>query len=164
MLLVSVGNEIAGGATVNNSYVFAKDDIQHTALGEIAHPENVKNSYGWYLSQKLGLAHKCYSGNYTDNQQIYSAAENFLLNVLPNLKSNYTVIAIGWLPEEKNHYDEKIKQLIHPSTEYYSFDMLLDFVSWSKQHNQLNQFNYPTRAAHQYWAQHLFEKIIDNHS
>jgi len=164
MLLVSVGNEIAGGATVNNRFVYANDDIQCTAMGKIAHPENVKNNYGFYLSQSLGLGYKCYSGNYTDNQQIYSAAENFLTNVLPGLKSNYTVIVVGWLPEEKNHYNEKLNQLINPPMEYYSFDMLLDFVSWCKQHNQLNQFNYPTRAAHQSWAQHLFEKIIDNHN
>lgn len=162
MLLISAGNQIAGGATVNNSYSVANEDIACSAMGEIAHPDNIKNTYGWYLAQKMGLSHKCLSINNCDNAQLYNKVKDFVTNSLPELRSNYTVLVVGWMPDQHKQYSSKTEQLCKDhGVQYYAFDMTLDFVAQCKKNNQLTKQNYPNGAAHNSWATHLFNKITE---
>lgn len=164
MLLASFGNEIAGAATVNNSFVYADDDINCATMGKIAHPENITNSYSWYLAKQLGLSHKSLSSDYQTNQEIYHSFERFVTKTLPTIGSNYTVLVVGWFPDNRGEFDAKACALCEQyNTQYCSFDLILDFVDWCRNNDQLNQYNYPTREAHHQWANQLFEKIIDNH-
>jgi len=147
MLLISAGNEITGGATVSNEFVVANDDFRCVAMGEIAHPDNVIGSYGYFLSRFLKLGFKCLISKTNNNQDVYRNIVNLIENSPAVKNSKYTVLIVGLFPDNRKNYDHKISELCYQySIEYYSFDLILDFMTWCRNNKYLNQFGYPNKS------------------
>lgn len=184
MLLYVNGNELSGGACAMNNFVQANDDIHHTASGNKAHPDNTMHSYGYYLSRLLNVGFWCEATVRKSNQEIHDSVLNFVDNVLPTLRSHYTVVAVGWMPGVDIHLlsnlAEKLKTLnidyvffntekpLPKSTEI-NFGNYLDltdpnecFLTWCKNQNyQLKNNQYPNAAGHNAWAKYIFSKIVE---
>ena len=184
MLLYVNGDEISGGACAVNDFVEAFDDIHHKASGNKAHPENVMHSYGYYLSRLLNVGFRCEATVKESNQEIYDSVLNFVDNILPKLRSQYTVIAVGWMPDPDvellNNLSARLKEL---KLEYVFFNTkkpllksakidfgnyidLKDkdecFVQWCKNNSyEIKNNRYPDANAHNAWAKHIFSKIIE---
>lgn len=182
MLLYVNGDELSGGACAINDFVLASDDIHHAASGNKSHPDNIMHSYGYYLSRLFNLAYRCEATIKKDNHEIYNSVMNFVDNILPKLKSQYTVIVVGWLPDpdisDLNFLADKLEQL---NINYVFFNTkkpllksaeltfnnpvnLTDkdecFVHWCKVNNhELKNNRYPSANAHNAWAKHLFNKF-----
>ena len=182
MLLYVNGNEISAGACCINDFVQADDDYRFTAQANKAHPENVLHSYGYYLSRLLNLGFRCEASVKHNNQEIAKSVEHFVCNSLPLLKSQYTVVVVGWLSivdadpvnklatllDQKNI--QKIffnikKPALKPLT--FTFDNCIDlhssndcFIPWCKDSGyQLKNNQYPDSQAHNAWAKYIFKKI-----
>jgi hypothetical protein len=183
MLLYVNGDEISGGACAINDFVVASDDIHHTASANKAHPDNIMHSYGYYLSRMLNIAFRCEATVIENNREIYNNVINFLDNSLPALKSQYTVVAIGWMPDpnidDLNFLANKLTQLnidyvffntkkpLLKSAEL-TFNNRIDltnkdecFLPWCKLNkHEVRNNRYPSANTHNAWAKHLFNKFI----
>lgn len=183
MLLYVNGDEISGGACAVNNFVQANDDINHTASGNKAHPDNIMHSYGYYLSRLLNVGFRC-EATVKNNQEIYDGVLNFVNNVLPKLRSQYTVVAVGWKPGVDvsllNGLADRLKTLkieyiffnthkpISQNAEI-SFGNYLDltakddcFIVWCKRQGYtLKNNTYPDAQAHNAWAKYLFSKMVE---
>ena len=184
MLLYVNGDEISSGACAINDYVQADDDIHHTASGNKAHPDNIMHSYGYYLSKLLNVGLRCEATAKKSNNDIYNDVNNFVDNILPKLRSQYTVIAVGWVPgtdiQLLSTLANKLKTL---KIEYIFFNTkqplsknvevgfgnyvdLKDknecFVPWCKNNGYtIKNSLYPSAAAHNAWAKYIFSKMIE---
>ena len=184
MLLYVSGDEISGGACCVNEFVQADHDIHHTASGNKAHPDNVMHSYGYYLSRLLNVGFRCEAFARQNNQEIYDSVENFIDNILPKLRSQYTVVVVGWKPGvDVNLLNDLADRLATLKIEYIffntskpiaqtaklSFGNYLDltakddcFLVWCKNHGHaLKNDLWPDSSAHNAWAKYLFSKMIE---
>lgn len=183
MLLYVNGDEISGGACAINDFVVAFDDIHHTASANKAHPDNIMHSYGYYLSRMLNIAYRCEATVRENNREIYDNVIDFLENQLPKLRSQYTVVAIGWMPDpdidDLNFLADKLTQL---NIDYVffntkkpllkssklTFNNRIDLtvkdeclLPWCKLNgHEVKNNRYPSANAHNAWAKHLFNKFI----
>lgn len=183
MLLYVNGDELSGGACVVNDFVVAKDDRHRVTLGNRAHPENAVHSYGYYLSRLLNLSFVCEAGIRSSNDEIANEVDYFVNTKLPNLKSYYTVICIGWMPgvtdQLLNDVAKKInsagaKQIFFNTkkpiakTANLSFENYIDLrdnenclITWCKNNGYVLKNNqYPDARAHNAWAKYIFGKMI----
>ena len=183
MLLYVNGEEISGGACCVNNFVQSSDDIRHTASGNKSHPENVMHSFGYYLSRMFQVGFKCEATVKESNQEIYNSTKNFIETTLPKLKSNYTIICVGWKPDVEvsllndlaDLIDKKSIQRVFfnvssplPKKVELTFDNFLDltdanecFIRWCKNNNYiLKNEKYPDAQAHNAWAKYIFNKMI----
>lgn len=186
MLLYVNGDELSGGACAVNDFVQASDDIRHTVSGIKAHPENVMHSYGYYLSRMLNLGYRCEATVKQDNHEIYSSVMNFAKNILPKLNSQYTVIAVGWMPDpDIDELNSIAKYLTQHKVDYVFFNTkkpllksaeltfnnhvdLTDkdqcFVPWCKNNrHEVKNNRYPSANAHNAWAKYLFNTIVQSY-
>lgn len=184
MLLYVNGDEISGGACAINDFVQANNDIRYTASGDKAHPDNIMHSYGYYLSRLLNLGLRCEANVKSSNQEIYNSVINFVDNILPKLRSQYTVIVIGWKPNpDVDQLEFLAKKLKNLNIEYIFFNTekpllkskkinfgnYLDlsdinecFVTWCKKYGYtVKNKKYPDAHAHSAWAKYLFSKMIE---
>ncbi len=183
MLLYVNGDELSAGAGTVNNYVQANDDIHRAALGTRAHPDNAVHSYGYYLSKLLNLGFVCDAGRRKSNTETIDQVQYFIQNKLPGLKSQYTVICIGLIPQvdvqKLNQLVELIKdrQLQYvifnsqqplPPNAQLTFGNYLDlkdqnqcFLTWCKNNQYTIQKNlYPGVDAHNAWAKYIFSHMI----
>lgn len=186
MLLYVNGDELSGGACAINDFVQANDDIHCKASGNKAHPDNIMHSYGYYLSRLLNLGYRCEAKVRENNEEIYDNVINFVDNTLPTLRSQYTVICVGWQPDPDIHklnvLANKLKKL---NVEYVFFNTkkpllksaeldfsnYLDltskddcFVHWCKNNGyEVKNNRYPDANAHSAWAKYVFSKMIEVH-
>jgi hypothetical protein len=184
MLLYVNGDEISGGACAINNFVQANDDIHHTASGNKAHPDNIMHSYGYYLSRLLNIGFRSEANVKPSNESIYDGVINFVDNILPSLRSQYTVIVIGWMPnpdvKKLELLANKLRQLDVeyiffntkkplPNSVKIDFGNYLDlknandcFIPWCvKNRYNLKNNQYPDAEAHNAWAKYLFSKMIE---
>ena len=185
MLLYINGEEISGGACCVNNFVQSSDDIRHTASGNKPHPENVMHSVGYYLSRLYQLGFRCESSIKKSNEEIYNSVEKFVTEILPQLKSNYTIICVGWKSAADAELLNKLAALIDskgldriffnvsaplPKRADIQFENCIDlldpdecFVKWCKNNNHiLKNEKYPDAQAHNAWAKYIFNKSIKN--
>ena len=184
MLLYVNGDEISGGACCVNDFVQADDDYRYVAQADKAHPDNIMHSYGYYLSRLYNLGFRCEANIKQDNQQIYNSSVNFIKNVLPLLRSNYTLMCIGWMPGVTNDILNDLHQLATQNkieiiffntkkplikSAELKFSNLIDlkdenecFINWCKNRNHvLKNGKYPDAQAHNAWAKYIFSKAIE---
>ena len=184
MLLYVNGDEISAGACAINDFVQANDDINYKASGNKAHPENIMHSYGYYLSRLLNVGFRCEATVKENHDDIYNSVINFIDNVLPKLRSQYTVVAVGWMPDPdihklnvladklKEHNIEYVffntKKPLLKSAEL-SFGNYLDltakdecFLHWCKNNGyEVKNNRYPDANAHSAWAKYIFSKMVE---
>lgn len=185
MLLYINGDEISAGACCVNDYVIASDDELIHMQGNKGHPDNIIHSYGYYFSRLMNLGLRCEASQKENNLEIAEQVENFIFNLLPKLKSNYTFAVVGWKtiidPDPVVRTAELLKQ---HNVDYIFFnenkpaangmkiniDNLIDLSdptmcinNWLKAHNQiLKNGKYPDPQGHNAWAKQLFNLVIDS--
>lgn len=185
MLLYVNGNTISGGACCANDFVQADDDIHYVAQYNKSHPDNVMHSFGYYLSRLLNVGFRCEANNKESNSETFEQTTYFLTNTLPMLKSMYTVVCIGLMPQVDVTALNKLAALCKiqniefivfnthkplPTTASVEFGNLIDlkdesecFVTWCKNNNHVLKNNmYPDVDAHNAWAKYIFSKLIEN--
>jgi hypothetical protein len=183
MLLYVNGDELSGGACAVNDFVLASDDIHHAASKNKSHPDNIMHSYGYYLSRLFNLGYRCEATVKENNHEIYTETMDFVDNKLPRLKSQYTVIAVGWMSDpdinelnslaenlKKNNIDYVFFNTKKPllKSANITFDNPINltekdecFVHWCKNHKyEVKNNRYPDANAHSAWAKYLFSKFI----
>lgn len=184
MLLYVNGDETCGGACSVNNYVQSNNDIQHTASGTKAHPENVMHSFGYYFSKLLNVGFRCEATVKKFNSETFAETEKFVVQHLPKLQSAYTVVCIGLIPgvviDELNHLAALLKQKNIeyiffniskpiPASSDIKFSNLIDlhdlqecFIPWSINNGHILKNNqYPNEQAHNAWAKYIFSKMIE---
>jgi hypothetical protein len=89
MILYVNGDSHAAGAEINNTYAFADDDPTiHN--NKNPHPENIVNSFGYLLAQKLNYDFVTDARSGASNKRILRTTENFLQN------HSDVFVLIGW--------------------------------------------------------------------
>lgn len=184
MLLYVNGDELSSGACAINDFVQADHDIRHTASGNKAHPDNVMHSYGYYLSRLLNLGFRCEATVNESNQNICNSVDNFIDNILPQLRCQYTVVVVGWMPgvdaTKLSTLANKLKALKIeyvffntkkplPKSVDLDFSNYIDlknsdecFVTWCKNNGHtIKNGRWPDAAAHNAWAKYLFSKMVE---
>ena len=184
MLLYINGDELSGGACAVNDFVTAIEDIHHKASGNKAHPENIMHSYGYYLSRLLNLGMRCEATVKESNQEIYNSVISFIENSLPKLRSQYTVVVVGWMPDvEADMLNDLAAKLKEINVEFVffntkkpllksaklTFSNLVDlqdkdecFITWCKNKGyEIKNSRYPDANAHNAWAKYIFGKMIE---
>lgn len=182
MLLYVNGEEISGGACCINNFVQSDEDIRHTASGNKPHPENVMHSFGYYLSRLYQVGFRCESSVKSSNEEIYNSVEKFITESLPRLKSNYTIICVGWKSPTDIELLNKLAKLIDdngidkvffnitrpfPKSVDIQFKNCIDltdidecFVKWCKNNKYVvKNEKYPDAQAHNAWAKYIFNKM-----
>lgn len=184
MLLYVNGDTISAGAKSINNFIQADDDFAYVAQGSRGHPDNIVNSWGYFLSKHLNLSFKCDAQPYKTNQEIANVTCDFLNNHWPRLNNNYLIVSIGWLPIFNQEQIKPIlktiecvesigqnwiffnttKPIVNCNIELKSnyvdpYDSNSTFLNYSIN----NQFEildgYPRKTAHQQWAKYLFKRL-----
>lgn len=184
MLLYVNGDELSGGACCINDFVQSSDDIRHVSSGTKAHPDNIMHSYGYYLSRLLNVGLRVEATVKKNNSEIFKQTQQFVASTLPALRSNYTVVCIGLMPgvvvDELNAFvnfldQHSVERIIFntrrplPKSAELQFDNCVNlqdehqcFLPWCKINKQfLKNDKYPDANAHNAWAKHLFNCMVD---
>ena len=116
MILYVNGDSHSAGAEINNTYCFAKDDPLYFGVN-MPHPDNIPNSFGGVLAQKINYSLWLDANSGSSNDCILRKTQNFI-------KSQNTqdiFLLIGWSSFERE------ERLI--DNEYYQFSPGFDCES-----------------------------------
>ena len=185
MLLYVNGDELSGGACAINDFVCAADDIHYTASGNKSHPDNIMHSYGYYLSKMLNLGYRCEAKQQDSNLDIYNSVIHFVEKILPTLRSQYTVIVVGWMPDPKVDLLNTLADILtHHNIDYaffntkkplqksaqLTFKNCIDLtnkdeclLTWCKNNgHEVKNNKFPDANSHNAWAKYMFNRLTDH--
>lgn len=98
MLLYTNGDSHTAGAETVSYFCFAEDDTRYRHLGRQPHPDCIKLSYGYKLSQKLGAEFATGAESASSNDRIIRSTREYLKSNTPDL------IIIGWTSWEREEW------------------------------------------------------------
>ena len=78
MLLYTNGDSHTAGAETVSYFCFAEDDTRYRHLGRQPHPDCIKLSYGYKLSQKLGAEFATGAESASSNDRIIRSTREYL--------------------------------------------------------------------------------------
>ncbi len=126
MLLYINGDSHSAGAEAVNSHCFAEDDSQYFHLGRGPHPDNLKASYGYHLSQSLQADLVCEAESASSNTRIIRTTKEFLVNNKPDL------VVIGWATWEREEWlhNKVYYQLTASGTDRVPKELATKYKEW----------------------------------
>ena len=97
------GDSHTAGAALYKDYCFANDDPMLTHMGELAHPQCIKLSYGYKLAKMLNAGYFCEAISASSNSRILRKTYEYL----EKLPRGENIIIIGWSTWEREEWLHK---------------------------------------------------------
>lgn len=99
MILYTNGDSHTTAAEAVNSYCFANDDPRYRTMGRVAHPDNLKVSYGLHLARALGMNLMCEAESASSNDRIIRTTKRYL-----SRNGDPEFLVIGWSTWEREEW------------------------------------------------------------
>ena len=163
MILYTNGDSHTAAAECVNNHAFAEDDERYFMMGRAPHPENLEQSWGKLLSQRLSCGFKTDAESASSNNRIMRTTRQWLKKQAKDI--NRTLYIIQWSTWEREEWliDDEYYQInasgidnvpTHFQDAYKNYVAGVDWKIKTKQaHDEIWQFHLELE---QLGAKHIF--------